>query len=213
MTIRLVVFDVDGTLTTHSSIWWRLHEHFGTQAKGKEYFNRYFAGDIDYEQWATLDASLWKGKEIEDAAELAKTSDLTPGAMETVEALKDAGAELAIISGGLDIVAEYIGNRLGIDCVMTNRLLHDDGKITGEVDVRVEWGEKGSLIQQIANRFAVPLEQTAYVGDGKNDVSAFSHVGLSIAFCPEDDEVAEAADVVIKENDLRFILDYLSNKT
>ena len=38
MNVRLVVFDVDGTLTQHSSVWWRLHELFGTTKEGKLYF-------------------------------------------------------------------------------------------------------------------------------------------------------------------------------
>lgn len=209
--IELAIFDVDGTLTTHSSIWWRLHEHFGTENKGKEYFDRYFAGEIDYNEWAKLDASLWKGEAIGDARKLVKSSDLTPGAIETVESLRNDGIKFAIVSGGLDIAANYIGSILDIDCVVTNRLLHKNGKITGEVDVQVGWGAKGTVIQTIADHFDVSLEHTAYIGDGRNDVSAFSHVGLSIAFCPEYEEVADAADVVIHENDLRLILPWISN--
>ncbi|MHA2080816.1 MAG: hypothetical protein ACW99H_06700 [Candidatus Thorarchaeota archaeon] len=55
MDIQLVVFDVDGTLTKHSSVWWRLHEHFGTTVEGKQYYEQYFAGEITYDQWADLD--------------------------------------------------------------------------------------------------------------------------------------------------------------
>ena len=57
--IELVVFDVDGTLTKHSSVWWRLHQHFGTTDEGKQYYDRYFAGEITYDMWADLDAGLW----------------------------------------------------------------------------------------------------------------------------------------------------------
>ncbi|MBS3794372.1 MAG: HAD family phosphatase [Candidatus Thorarchaeota archaeon] len=209
--IELAIFDVDGTLTTHSSIWWRLHEHFGTEKKGQKYFDRYFAGEIDYDQWAELDASLWKGQAIDDARELVQSSELTPGAIETVESLRNDGVKLGIVSGGLDIAANHVGKNLGIDCVMTNRLLHRDGRITGEVDVQVGWGAKGTIIRKIAEHFDVSLEHTAYIGDGRNDVSAFSHVGLSIAFCPEHKEVADAADVVISENDLRLILPWISD--
>ena len=53
------------------------------------------------------------------------------------------------------------------------------------------------------------LEQTAFIGDGRNDISVLKVVGLSIAFNPEDQDVADAAHVVIRENDLRAILPHI----
>ncbi|MFW9982583.1 MAG: phosphoserine phosphatase, partial [Candidatus Thorarchaeota archaeon] len=64
MSIKLVVFDVDGTLTKHSSIWWRIHELFETTKEGKQYYDQYFAGEITYDEWAELDAALWKDKPV-----------------------------------------------------------------------------------------------------------------------------------------------------
>ena len=74
MDIRLVVFDVDGTLTQHSSVWWRLHELFGTTKEGRIYFDQYFAGEINYDQWADYDAALWTGKSV---AEVMKVVEAT----------------------------------------------------------------------------------------------------------------------------------------
>jgi phosphoserine phosphatase len=207
--IRLVVFDVDGTLTKHSSVWWRLHEHFGTTVEGKLYYDQYFAGEINYDQWADLDAGLWKGKTLDEVMEVVHATRLAPGAKETIQTLQNHDMKTAILSGGLDIMANDIGRRVGIDYVLTNRLYHQNGVLTGEVENLVAWGGKSEVISQINNHFDIPLRETAFVGDGRNDMSVFKIVGFSIAYNPEDQEVADTADVVVEKDDLRAILPYL----
>jgi len=207
--IQLVVFDVDGTLTRHNSVWWRLHEHFGTTAEGKRYYDQYFAGEITYAEWADLDAGLWKGKTLEEVKEVVQATNLAPGARETIQTLKNYDLKTAILSGGLDIMADDIGRRVGIDYVLTNRLFHENGILTGEVENLVAWGGKSEDIQQINSYFEIPLEKTAFIGDGRNDMSVFEVVGLSIAYNPEDQDVADAADVVITNDDLRAILPHI----
>ncbi|MFX1260789.1 MAG: HAD family hydrolase [Promethearchaeota archaeon] len=209
MVVKLVVFDVDGTLTLHTSIWWRLHEHFKTEKEGKLFYDQYFSGQISYNKWADLDAGLWKGQSLEEVMKLVEATELVPGAAETVASLKERGIYVAILSGGLDILAENIARRLGIEYVLSNRLIHRNGVLTGEVEVCVGWGEKVQELKHISNHFKVPLSETAYVGDGRNDISVFGVVGLSIAFKPEDKEVAKSAMLTIKENDLRSILPHV----
>ncbi|MFW9810010.1 MAG: HAD family hydrolase [Candidatus Thorarchaeota archaeon] len=209
MSVKLVVFDVDGTLTKHSSIWWRIHELFGTTKEGKIYYDQYFAGEITYDQWADLDAALWSNKPLAKVMETVRNAKLVPGASETIQTLKEHKIDTAILSGGLDIMADDIARRLGIDYVMTNKLHHKNGILTGTVENLVAWGGKANEIGKINEHFGVSLEDTAFIGDGRNDVSVFSKVGLSIAFNPEHPDVASAADVVILEDDLRAILPHV----
>jgi phosphoserine phosphatase len=209
LSIKLVVFDVDGTLTKHSSIWWRIHELFGTTVEGKMYYDQYFAGAISYDQWADYDAALWKDRPVETVMETVRAARLVSGAEETISTLKENGIDTAILSGGLDIMADDIGRRLGIDYVLTNKLHQQNGLLTGTVDNLVAWGGKAREIGKINDHFGVKLEDTAFVGDGRNDVSVFAVVGLSIAFNPEHQEVADAADVVILEDDLLSILPHV----
>jgi len=209
MPIRLVVFDLDGTLTTHNSSWWRLHEVFGTHEEGQKYYDRYFAGEINYQQWADLDAGLWKGKPLSEVERIADETRLVLGARETIQELKRNYIDVAILSGGIDLLADRIAKRLAIDYVMVNKIQHENGTLTGEVEVIVGWGGKAEEIKQVFNDFNVAPEETAFVGDGRNDISAFSVVGLSIAFNPEHEEVSKAADVVVPGNDLRAILKHI----
>ncbi len=209
MDVRLVVFDVDGTLTQHSSVWWRLHELFGTTKEGRLYFDQYFAGEINYEQWADYDAALWTGEPVSKVMEIVSATKLVAGVRETVTALSDYGIKTAILSGGLDIMADDIARRAGIEYVLTNKLGINDGVLTGTVENIIGWAEKAEHIHTILDYFNTTLEETAFVGDGRNDISVLSIVGLSIAFNPEDQEVADTAQVVIRENDLRAILPHV----
>jgi len=211
MPIKLVVFDLDGTLTTHNSSWWRLHEVFGTHEKGGVYYDEYFAGKLSYQEWAELDAGLWKGRSLDEVQKIVDETRLMPGAVEVVNNLKLNGIDVAILSGGIDILAEQIADRVGIDYVLVNKIGHNNGIITGEVEVLVGWGGKAKEIEQISDDFNVPLSEIAFVGDGKNDIPVFSVVGLSIAFNPETEEVAKAASVVVRDKDLHEILPFILN--
>jgi len=209
MDVRLVVFDVDGTLTQHSSVWWRLHELFGTTKEGRVLFDQYFAGEINYEQWADYDAALWTGQPVSRVMEVVTATKLVPGVQETIASLNDHGIKTAILSGGLDIMADDIARRAGIEYVLTNTLGRKDGVLTGTVENIIGYAEKAKYIHTILDHFDVTLEETAFIGDGRNDMSVLSVVGLSIAFNPEDQEVADTAQVVIRENDLRAILPHI----
>ncbi|MFW9982546.1 MAG: HAD family hydrolase, partial [Candidatus Thorarchaeota archaeon] len=171
--------------------------------------DQYFAGEITYDEWAELDAALWKDKPVAKVMETVKAAKLVPGAKETIQTLKMHNIATAILSGGLDIMADEIASRLGIDCVLTNKLHQKNGLLTGTVDNFVEWGGKAKVINKITDHFGVTLEDTAFIGDGRNDVSVFSTVGLSIAYNPEHQEVADAANVVILHEDLRSILPHI----
>ncbi|TFG94693.1 HAD family hydrolase [Candidatus Thorarchaeota archaeon] len=209
MDVRLVVFDVDGTLTRHSSIWWRLHELFGTTKEGRLYFDQYFSGEITYEQWADYDVALWAGEPVSKVMDAVAATKLVPGVRETISTLCEHGIKTAILSGGLDIMADDIAQRAGIEFVLTNKLGHKDGILTGTVENTIGWAEKAKFIHTILDHFGMTLEETAFVGDGRNDMSVLKIVGLSIAFNPEDQEVADSAQVVVRENDLRAILPHV----
>ncbi len=60
--VRLIAFDLEGTLVKSVSSWVELHKRFGTwDTGGREYADLFFSGKIDYARWAELDASLWRG--------------------------------------------------------------------------------------------------------------------------------------------------------
>ncbi|WP_048147184.1 HAD-IB family phosphatase [Pyrococcus abyssi] len=175
---KLMAFDLEGTLTDMIS-WEMLHRKFGTCEKAKKHAELFFSGKISYEEWARLDASLWVGRRKEEVEETFKDVKLKPGAQELASWLKGNGFKIAIISGGLMCLAKKIANILNVDHVYANELVFKDGKVTGDVIVRVTFDNKGEILNELKR--ALRPKVTVAVGDWKNDVPMFKVADVSIS--------------------------------
>lgn len=60
MTYKTVAFDLDGTLVTEKSSWWKLHQHFGTYTQSLANMKDYEQGEIGYDEFMRRDIGLWK---------------------------------------------------------------------------------------------------------------------------------------------------------
>ena len=69
------------------------------------------------------------------------------------------------------------------------------------LDVTSPAANKGRIVQYLAQLFDVASAEIATLGDMHNDVSMFSHSGLSIAMGNADSEVQAAATHVTRAND------------
>jgi len=183
--VRLIAFDLEGTLVKSVSSWVELHKKFGTWEKGKEYAELFFAGKIDYVEWADLDASLWKGRTKEEIMEWANSVEYMDGARELIEFLRENDFKIAILSSGLMCLAERVARELGVDYVFANELIFDEnGVITGEVNPAVDFQGKGAILRKLKNELKPEL--TIAVGDGYNDLSMFRVADVSIAINPHE---------------------------
>ena len=68
------------------------------------------------------------------------------------------------------------------------------------LDVTAPEANKGHGVTALAKAFGVPLEQTAVIGDGQNDVRMFEVAGLSIAMRNGAQDVQDAADETAAPN-------------
>jgi len=201
--LRLVVFDVDGTLLKVRSSWQHLHEALGTWDKGKQYAEQFSQGLISYEEWAELDAFLWRGQPLE------KVKLIIGGMPYTLGAEEKGGFRVVLLSAGLSLVTERIEREIGVDYALANDLIVEDGVLTGDVKVNVPLDGKLDALQRIAGQFGVKLEECAAVGDDEGLVPVFEHVGLGIAFNPQDERLEKLARVIVKNGDLRHVLPHI----
>ena len=164
--IELVVFDMDGVLIDNGSSWVLVHRHFGVQNEGG--LTRYLAGQIDDHEFVRTDVALWTKKGPVHTTMLDKIlsrPDFMLGARETVKALHDHGMVTAIVSGGLDYMANRVAHALGIDDVYANGLHVDArGNITGEGILRVPLKDKSvplPLLEAMLDDNGTALAQTS----------------------------------------------------
>ena len=65
MKYKLIVFDIDGTITRHISSWRYIHEKLGLwDVLARKYQDQFLAGKISYRRFCELDAAHWKGMPV-----------------------------------------------------------------------------------------------------------------------------------------------------
>lgn len=207
--LRMVVFDVDGTLLKVRSSWQHLHEALGTWDKGKEHAEHFSQGSINYEEWAGLDAFLWRGQPLEKVKRIIGDMPYTKGAKEVITTLRKGGFRVVLLSAGFSLITERIEREIGVDYALANDIVVENGVLTGDIKVNVPLDGKLGALQRIAGLFGVKLEECAAVGDDESLVPVLEHVGLGIAFNPCDERLERLARVIVKNGDLRHVLPHI----
>ncbi len=207
--VELVCFDMDGVLIDVGSSWVMVHKHFdvGNMAGLKAYLN----GEFDDKEFIKRDVALWLDKKPllrrEDFEEIFKEPPFMEGVQETVETLQAEGVQCAIVSGGVNIIAEQIARRVKIPHVAANGFVYDaDGHLTGEGIVKTPLNDKAAPVLEFAREMDVPLERVLSIGNSMPDVSMFEVTGRSIAFHPEDDYTRHHATWTIETGSLTQML-------
>ena len=203
----MVVFDLDGTLTPVDSLWTYLHDTFGTASRGKEAARKYWNGQITYTEWAEADAKCWSGISLAKLEDALNKIPLRKGAKKLFRTLNDRRVNTVILSAGLSILADKAREELNADLAIANDLVTRNGRLTGEIKVKVSLTEKMSLVKRIATIFDLQCKQIALVGDRSNDLTIPECI--RIAIYPKDINTIRNADFVI--DDLIRILDVLDS--
>lgn len=210
MDIRMVVFDVDGTLTAHKSVWQYIHERLGLwEGNAERYQAAYRRGDIDYAEFCRLDAGLWRGIGESRLRELIAGIEYNPGVPRALGRLKETGLPLAAVSTGLSLLVDRVAADLDIDYTISNRLIADGGRITGEVELKVSDGRKGEAVARLAESSGIEPRAMAAVGDSETDIGIFRPAGFSVAYGNVPDSVAAAVDRLVPGGDFGRVADVI----
>ena len=179
---RLVAFDMDSTLI-EAEVIDELAIEAGVGDEVIAITESAMRGEIDFNESFVRRVALLKGLDKSVLEAVAARLPITEGAERLVSTLKKLGYKTAILSGGFQYFGRFLQQKLGIDYVYANELEIVDGKVTGNVTGTIVNGErKAFLLQEIANKEGISLEQTIAVGDGANDLPMLSKAGLGIAF-------------------------------
>jgi phosphoserine phosphatase len=197
---RLIVFDVDGTLIDAEMID-ELAKAAGVGGKVSEITLRAMNGEIEFKEALKERVRLLKGLDARILKSIVDNLDVTAGAEELITALKTLGYKIALISGGFAQFVEKIKNKLGIDYVYANKLVIEDGKLTGKlVEPIIDAERKAELMREIAEKENLLMNQIVAIGDGANDRFMLQNSGLGIALYPKEVLQKVAAGVITKEN-------------
>jgi phosphoserine phosphatase len=212
MRTRFVAFDMDGTLVDVLSSWAEVHRFFGES--NSEALELFLADRIDDQEFIRRDIALWwKHRPQLTSGEVRAILDrvpLIPGAPQLFEALHEAGVTTAIVSGGIDLLADRIARELRIDHVAANGFEVDgQDRLTGGSVVRVPIKHKGEVVRALQRKFGFDPAESAAVGNSDIDVAMFRECAKGIAFLPADDHIRAHATYVITSPDISECLPYL----
>ena len=212
--LELVLFDMDGVLTDIISSWKYIHDFFKTS--NDRSVDEYLKGKINDMEFIKRDVSLWKenGKLVTENRLIGILSNVPfmKGAEKCIKFLRVNNIKTAIVSAGLDLLANRTAEELKIDYVRSNGIkIDENGRLTGEGILNVRLMYKDLAVKSLLKELKIPLNRVASVGNSCFDIPMLEITGLSIAFNPIDDCTIKAADVIVKEKDLCKILPIFEN--
>lgn len=213
--VQLVAFDMDGVLVDFHSSWVHLHNHF--QTNNDHSLEAYYRGEIDDVEFIRRDIAMWLEKQplihISHIRDQLLSIPLMRGARETISVLNQKGIITVIISGGLDILALSLMERLGIDDQISNSLHIDSkGYLTGEGSANLLLRDKATPLGYFQKKYNIPPANCAAIGDSPIDVMMFKNCATGIAFNVSDERMNNHRDHIdhfVLEKDLRGVLKYI----
>ncbi|MBD3427154.1 MAG: HAD-IB family phosphatase [Candidatus Omnitrophica bacterium] len=195
MKYKLIVFDIDGTITRHVSSWRYIHEKLGLwDVLAKKYQDQFLAGKISYRRFCELDAAHWKDMEVSKLEKVFTSVKYSKNVKRAMKKLKKSGFKLVAISTGLQFIADRVKKELGFDHVIGNRLNIRKGRLTGKVTIKISHGAKGRTVRGILKRFGARAEEMIAVGDSEGDIPMIEIAGYSIAFNSSSGKLSEIVD-------------------
>jgi phosphoserine phosphatase len=206
--MSLVAFDFDGTLS-ESEMTVLLGEQCGVADRMAEITDRAMNDEIGYAESLRERVSLLAGLSLDRAAEAFARVRLRDGAADVLDALGAAGVRTAILTGGFERGVRDALDRAGVsvDHVCANRLLVENGELTGEVAGPLVEGTKDDVVHDLAPADGLAIGETVAVGDGANDRPMLETCGLAIGYDPKP-AVKPVCDVTVTSMaDLRAVLE------
>ena len=204
MKYRLIIFDIDGTITKHVSSWRLIHEKLNLWNKeASKYQDRFLASKVSYKRFCELDAACWKGIDEKEIIKLFKPIEYSNNAKKYIKQLKKDGFKLAVVSTGLQYIPDIIKYELELDYVIANRLLSRKGILTGKVEINITHGAKGKTVKDILKRFNLKSHQAIGIGDTEGDISLAKNTGYSIAFNSSSKMLSDIVDYSCKTKNFK----------
>lgn len=202
MKYKLIVLDVDGTITGHISSWRYIHERLGLwDRRAFHYQEAFFAGKISYRKFCELDAAHWKGMANERLVGIFREVPYSKNAVACLKDLKSMGFALAAVSTGLQYMCDRILRELDFDYAISNRLNTYRGRLTGGVTIRMAHGAKHKVLSGIYRKFGVKPHEVISIGDSEGDIPLARNSGYSIAFNSSSEELSRVVDYNCRTKD------------
>ncbi len=169
--MKLVAFDLDGTLLWGESVWEAIARGIGREDRVRE-FEQLNATQTEAIVAAGEEFTGWfRSFTIDELREHVVSMRVAPGVDEGFALLREHGFRIAIVSLTWEFAVEWCAERFGGDYYVGTGLTQDGG-------ITHFWPEdKATWVAGLARELGVEMRDVAAVGDTRGDVPMLLAVG------------------------------------
>jgi phosphoserine phosphatase len=202
MPVRLVAFDLDGTITRGATICEGLAARLGRFARMQDIERMTARSDIHAARYEMLE--WYRPRPITVPCDDLPGVALAPGAIEAFAALAARGVYTAIVSITWTFAVEAFAHRLGADAWIGTGVTEAGGIDHFWPEDKPEW------LRKHASGLGITLAEVAAVGDSNGDVPMLAAVGHPV-FVGADRPATIAHAEHVPSGDLREVVERLLN--
>jgi HAD superfamily phosphoserine phosphatase-like hydrolase len=170
--IRLVAFDLDGTLTRGWTVCEIIARQIGRLPRMKELE---CSETIEEIQAARAEMAEWyKTYSIPELCTYLKQVTVAPGSNEAFKQLRKKGIKTAIVSITWEFAVEWFARQFGADFYVGTKLLADGKIVHFWPEDKPEW------VRSLAESLGLTLQQVAVIGDSSSDLPLLSSVKRAV---------------------------------
>ncbi|GGY50992.1 phosphoserine phosphatase SerB [Parvularcula lutaonensis] len=203
---QLLLCDMDSTIVGEETLD-ELAEAFGFGREVAKVTDKAMRGEIAFDEALRARVALFKGLRIDAAAQaLRERLTINKGAETLVRTMRKRGARCALVTGGFDIFAAPVADRVGFSETYANRLRSEDGVLSGVVSEPILGPQaKKERLDALCAELSLNTGQVMAVGDGANDRDMIAVAGIGVGYRPKP-ALEEVANVVLRHADLTALL-------
>ncbi len=203
---RMLLADMDSTMIEQECID-ELAAEAGVGARVAEITARAMNGELDFEGALRARVALLEGLDAAVVLKvLAERITFAPGGRKLVATMKANGSYAALVSGGFTAFSEPVAAYLGFDENQANRLLVEDGRLTGRVAEPILGRDaKVAALAALTERLGIAEDTVLAVGDGANDLGMLARAGAGVALHAKPAVAARCA-LRVNHGDLTALL-------
>jgi len=213
---KLIVLGLDNSILKGYDFSWKLVWNYLNidDSIRKEWIRSYLQKKINSKKWVQKKTNLFVKYKLNksDFKEILKDVYIIEGFIDFIQYCKENKYALAIVSGGIDTVIEFMipDYKNIFEFVTINKFVFDEsGNLIDVIQTPYDFKGKIEGINAIRTNLNISKENTIFIGGGYNNIHALRAANKCISIDTKSIQLIEGFDHNITKPDLREVIQFL----